>query len=81
MHSFYFQKKGNKMKNIVFVLDNITDYNSLTQNIADAQVFVLDSKDDALSQIADILEDYSNLDAIHLFSHGSTGGENLTLVL
>ncbi len=37
------------MKNIVFVLDNIADYNSLTQNIADAQVFVLDSKGNALS--------------------------------
>jgi len=67
------------MKNIVFVLDNIADYNSLTQNIADAQVFVLDSKGNALSQMAAILEDYSNLDAIHLFSHGSTGGGELNL--
>ena len=69
------------MKNIVFVLDNIADYDSLTQNIVDAQVFVLDSKGNALSQMAAILEDYSNLDAIHLFSHGSTGGENLISAL
>ncbi len=35
------------LKNIVFVLDSIADHNSLTQDIADAEIFVIDSHGDA----------------------------------
>ncbi|WP_366722905.1 DUF4347 domain-containing protein [Sulfurimonas sp. RIFOXYB12_FULL_35_9] len=53
---------------ISFIIDNITDYEAIASEISKTQsVHVLNSKCDILSQIASILEDYSNLDAIHTF--------------
>jgi len=63
---------------ISFIIDNITDYEAIASEISKTQsVHVLNSKGDILSQIAFILEDYSNLDAIHLFSHGASGSLDL----
>src|SRR5690606_3034580 len=38
-----------------------------------AEVVVLDSNKDGLQQIADYLKDRSDVDAIHLLSHGAEG--------
>jgi len=60
-------------KNIVFVLNNISDYQQLIGDIASSELYVLDSNADVLSQMATILASYSDLDAIHLFTHGTVG--------
>ncbi|ADR33256.1 Hemolysin-type calcium-binding region [Sulfuricurvum kujiense DSM 16994] len=63
---------------IAFILDNVTDYQSLVEGIPEGTpVYVLNNVDDVLAQIAAITADYSNLDAIHLLSHGSDGSINL----
>ena len=65
------------VKNVIFVLNNLSDYEKLTSSNEGSQTYVLDASKDVLSQMADILKDYSNLDAIHLFSHGSDGSLDL----
>ena len=68
-------------KEIVFILDNLVDYQSLLTGISkDIAVYVLDAQGDALSQIAAITAEYSNLSAIHLLSHGSSGTLDLGLL-
>ncbi|MCX6074254.1 MAG: DUF4347 domain-containing protein [Campylobacterales bacterium] len=63
---------------IAFIIDNIADYQTLVAGIpAETIVYVLDSRGDALAQMAAITADYSNLSAIHLISHGSDGVINL----
>ena len=63
---------------IAFVLDNVTDYQTLVAGIpAGTPVYVLDSNGDVLSQMAAITSEYSNLGAIHLLSHGSEGALDL----
>jgi uncharacterized repeat protein (TIGR02059 family) len=62
---------------VVFVLDNLPEYQTLTQTTEDSDVYVLDADGDVLSQMATILKEYSNLDSIHLFSHGATAELNL----
>ncbi|MCK5230704.1 MAG: DUF4347 domain-containing protein, partial [Desulfobulbaceae bacterium] len=61
-------------KEIVFVDSTVMDYDQLTQGISsDARVVILDSEADAVSQISAELSKYSNLDAIHIVSHGGPG--------
>jgi len=63
---------------IAFVLDNVADYQTLVAGIpAGTLVYVLDATGDVLAQMAGITADYSNLDAIHLLSHGSDGALGL----
>ncbi|MDY0137063.1 MAG: DUF4347 domain-containing protein, partial [Thiomicrospira sp.] len=70
-------------QHIIFVLDNITDYASLLADMPeDTSIYLLDANGDALTQMADILADYQNLDGIHLLSHGSSAALDLgTLTL
>ncbi|MGE4502335.1 MAG: DUF4347 domain-containing protein, partial [Thiomicrospira sp.] len=70
-------------QHIIFVLDNITDYASLLADTPkDTSIYLLDANGDALTQMADILADYQNLDGIHLLSHGSSAALDLgTLTL
>ncbi|MDD2830065.1 MAG: DUF4347 domain-containing protein [Sulfuricurvum sp.] len=63
---------------ITFILDNVDDYQTLVAGIpAGTSVYVLESSGDVLAQMAAIASGYSNLDTIHLFSHGSIGALNL----
>ena len=65
-------------RQIAFVLNNISDYQMLVTGIPqDTPVYVLDANGDALAQMASILGNYHDLDAIHLLSHGSSGAVNL----
>ncbi|MDV7007610.1 Ig-like domain-containing protein, partial [Dickeya solani] len=45
----------------------------VSQLPANASVYILDSNQDGLNQIADILSNYKNVDAIHIISHGDSG--------
>ncbi|MBF0589699.1 MAG: DUF4347 domain-containing protein [Magnetococcales bacterium] len=52
----------------------VKDYQTLLDGIGDrAEVLLLDPNGDGLAQMADYLSKESNLDAIHIISHGSDG--------
>nr|WP_320051339.1 DUF4347 domain-containing protein [uncultured Desulfuromonas sp.] len=61
---------------ILFILDNLSDWQTLANAAPQgAAVVIIDSTGDALAQMADYLAtlDAASVDAIHLFSHGSSG--------
>ena len=52
----------------------VEGYESLLADLADGTVsFVLNSEQDGLDQISNILATYKNVNSLHLFSHGSAG--------
>lgn len=59
---------------IVFVDGKLQDAQALIAGLpSGTEVVVLDSNKDGLQQIADYLKDRSDVDAIHLLSHGAEG--------
>jgi hypothetical protein len=61
-------------KELVFIDSSIAEYQSLISGWnPDLEIFILDSTRDELAQISDVLNNYQNLDGIHLFSHGNDG--------
>ncbi|MEZ5702621.1 MAG: DUF4347 domain-containing protein [Burkholderiaceae bacterium] len=59
---------------IVFILDNVADYQSTVDSLSgDYEVYVLSADGDALAQMVALLDGRSGLDAIHLISHGDAG--------
>lgn len=73
----------NGRSEIAFVDDSVADWQSLASSMpAGVEVVKLDSRGDGLKQIADYLTSCSDVDAIHVLSHGSDGQVNLgTLTL
>ncbi|MBU1297475.1 MAG: DUF4347 domain-containing protein, partial [Gammaproteobacteria bacterium] len=69
---------NNGKKEVVFIEDNVADYQSLIDGAnAGVEVVLLDSTQDGLSQMAEWAKTHSDYDAIHLISHGSEGQLNL----
>lgn len=65
-------------RQVAFIVDDITDYQTLIAGIpAGIPVHVLDARGDALAQMADILAAHEQLEAIHVFSHGSAAAAHL----
>lgn len=65
---------SDQRQEIVFVDGKLQDAQQLIAGLpSGAEVVVLDSSKDGLQQIADYLKDRSDVDAIHLLSHGSEG--------
>ncbi len=61
-------------RELVFIDTSVNDYQTLMAGISsNAEVILLDSTRDGLEQIAAILQDYTDIDAIHLISHGNQG--------
>ncbi len=61
-------------KEIVFIDTGVEDFHTLMVGIdPQAEVILLDSTRDGLEQIAEILGERSDIDAIHIISHGSQG--------
>jgi VCBS repeat-containing protein len=59
---------------IVFILDNVADYQSTADSLyAGYEVHVLSADGDALAQMVALLDGRTGLDAIHLISHGDAG--------
>ncbi len=59
---------------ILFIENNVTDYQALIDGAKPGEeVHVLDSSQDGLAQMAQILNGRSGIDAIHIVSHGSEG--------
>ena len=59
-------------KEIVFIDTRVEDYQTLMEGIDfNADVILLDSTRDGVEQIAEVLNGRSDIDAIHLISHGN----------
>ena len=72
------QNPSHTHRQIAFVLNDIAEYQHLVADMADnTEVYMIDASGDALAKMIDILSNHSNLDAIHLFSHGSAGALQL----
>src|SRR5690606_21219420 len=57
---------------IVFIEDDVADYQSLAAGIhAGVEVVLLDSRTDGLQQMANHLQERRGIDAIHVMSHGA----------
>jgi Ca2+-binding RTX toxin-like protein len=76
-------------KNIVFIDSRVAGYETLIAGLsADSEWYLLDAKQDGVDQMHRILAGYSELDSVHVISHGSSGtlylgstvlnGDNLT---
>jgi hypothetical protein len=65
--------------NSIIIIDSrVTDWQSLVGNVSpDIAILVLDPTFDGIDQIADAVAGYTNLDAIHIISHGSAGSLSL----
>ncbi|MFP3542070.1 Ig-like domain-containing protein [Rhizobium sp. SIMBA_035] len=64
-------------KEVVFIWDNVKDWQQIAANLGDRRIYVLDSAKDGIAQIAAILKGESDIGAIHLISHGAEGSLNL----
>ncbi|MGZ8258874.1 MAG: DUF4347 domain-containing protein, partial [Methylotenera sp.] len=69
---------------IVFVDIRVSNYQQLVDDIKAGEdanrkidIAILDANKNGIAQITEILSHYSNLDAVHLISHGSAGMEQL----
>ena len=61
-------------KEIVFVDTSVDDYQTLLDGInAKAEVYLLDPNQDGIEQIAEILGELTDIDALHIISHGDSG--------
>ncbi|MCA9467726.1 MAG: DUF4347 domain-containing protein, partial [Nitrospira sp.] len=65
-------------KEIVFIDTRVEDYQTLMEGIdPNAEVILLDSTREGVEQIAEALNGRTDIDAIHLISHGTEGVLNL----
>lgn len=63
-----------KHNQIVFIDSTVGDYQTLIDNLAQpTEVVILDSQRDGIIQITESLQQYDDLNAIHIASHGDIG--------
>jgi len=68
------QPAATQRNEIVFIDTTVEDYKDLLANVnPNAKVVLLDASRDGVSQIAEFLSHESNVDAVHIVSHGSEG--------
>ncbi|MDH5775196.1 MAG: DUF4347 domain-containing protein, partial [Nitrospirota bacterium] len=61
-------------KEIVFIDTSVDNYQTLMEGIdPNAEVILLDSTRDGIEQIAEILGERTDIDAVHIISHGDSG--------
>ncbi|QOV24151.1 DUF4347 domain-containing protein [Anabaenopsis elenkinii] len=66
------------IREIAFVDSQLYNYQTLIEKLdANIHAIALDSNYHGITQITDKLRNYSDLDAIHIFSHGQPGGVQL----
>jgi len=71
------QSPGENRKEVVFIDAAVKDKETLIEGIKDGiDVYILDDESDALTQIADILKTYDDIDGLHIISHGGVGSLN-----
>jgi uncharacterized protein DUF4347 len=65
---------ASSLKEIVFIDQGVDNYMSLVNGIKlGAEVHMLESAQDGVLQITDILNQRSDINAIHIVSHGNVG--------
>ena len=65
-------------REVVFVDPNVANFEALVSGVHPAaEVIVLNPTGDGLQQIADYLSDISDVDAVHIVSHGEAGSVSL----
>ena len=69
---------------LIFVDDSINGYDSLLEQISDSHdsdtqldIVTLDSSRDGIEQISEVLDNYAQLDAVHILSHGNDNAVQL----
>ncbi len=63
---------------IAFIASDIEDIQVLSASLSPhVEVVLLDSGADGMAQMADVLADRVNIDAVHIFSHGTAGSLSL----
>ncbi len=66
------------MNNVIFIDSSVTNYQSLLAELGpDVEVHILNSEQDGVLQMAELLKGRSGLDSIHILSHGSDGSLSL----
>jgi ketosteroid isomerase-like protein len=61
-------------KQVVFIDSTVEDYQSLAAGVqAGTEVIILDSTRDGVAQITEVLGSHTNIDSVHIVSHGSPG--------
>lgn len=59
---------------VVIIDESVGNHSDIIKHIApSAQVYFIDSSQDGVDQIANILQNYNELDALHILSHGEIG--------
>ena len=59
--------------NLIFASNDVNDYQSLISHVNNAELVILDSTRDGVEQITQVLANYSQVESIHLISHGEAG--------
>jgi glucose/arabinose dehydrogenase len=68
---------SNSASNLVFINYDVENYQALTKAIApEFTVFVLNSQN-GVAQISEVLNNYTQVDSIHLITHGESGSISL----
>ncbi|NKB36753.1 MAG: DUF4347 domain-containing protein [Gammaproteobacteria bacterium] len=64
----------NDTNEIIFIDTGVENYEALIQNIdSNAELVFIDANSDGLEQIANVLAERENIDAIHIVAHGDAG--------
>lgn len=70
-------RKAENQTELFFVDKMVDDYDNLISDLPEQQVYILDNTESGFSQIADIAERYTNLNAIHIYSHADKQSLNI----
>ncbi|MCC0177779.1 NF038122 family metalloprotease [Waterburya agarophytonicola K14] len=65
--------RDDSANSLIFIDTNLTNYQSLIPDANKNQVVLIDSQENGIEQITNVLEQYSNLASISIFSHGDEG--------
>ena len=64
----------NLVGEVVFIDETVENYESLIAGVDDnASIFILDSERDGILQISQVLEQFDEVTAVHIVSHGNEG--------
>lgn len=76
--SFSAIDRAQNITSVVFIDAAVEDYQSLIAGVVGGvEAIVLDAQRDGVEQIAEILSDRTNINAVHIVSHGSPGSVRL----
>ncbi|MGI0117258.1 DUF4347 domain-containing protein [Zooshikella sp. RANM57] len=68
------EEQSDENKVVIFIDSRVADYQSLMEGLDESvDVVIIQEQQNGLEQMANALAEYSNLDAIHVVSHGDDG--------